>query len=105
MNNHERPGIGQILGTVFTWAGILLLLLWLVGWLLERKWGAFLIVWLLWFFGAMIVLGGALTVITGDADLADQSWPWILFAVAAAWMSAIQMRLTEKSSRSPVRKS
>lgn len=84
------------LGTALTWAAVLYLLVWGIGWLLQRKWGVILIVWLLWYFGAMIVLGGVLTVVTGDAGLADEAWPWLLFGVAAAVMTAIQWKLGKK---------
>ena len=42
--------------------------------------------------------GGVLTLITGDADLADQAWSWLLFGVGSAVMTAITWKLSEKSS-------
>ena len=53
------------------------------------------IIWVLWFFGGMIILGGALTLITGDYDLADQAWPWLLFGIAAAVMTSVQWKVGE----------
>jgi hypothetical protein len=96
MSDEKKSGLAGLLGTILTWASALYLLASLFGWLIQRKWGAVFIIWALWFFGAMIILGGALTLITGDANLADQGWPWLLFGVAAAVMTGVQWKLGEK---------
>lgn len=96
MNDDKKSGVGTKLGTILTWGAVLYLVAWLFGWLLGRRWGLFLILWVLWFFGAMIVLGGALTAISGDAGLADEAWPWVLFVVAAAVMAAVQLKVCDK---------
>ena len=43
MNNDKKFGVAGLLGMILTWAAALFLLVWLLGWLLERKWGLFLI--------------------------------------------------------------
>jgi hypothetical protein len=96
MDDNKKSGIGKIAGTILSWAAVLYLMTWLFGWLLGRRWGLFLILWLLWFIGAMIILGGALTVITGDAGLADRGWPWLLFGIAAAVMTVVQIKMCER---------
>ena len=61
MTDNKNSGVGRMVGAVLTWAVVLYLLASLFGWLIQRKWGAIFIIWALWFFGAMIILGGALT--------------------------------------------
>ena len=92
MNDNKKAGFGSKLGTLLTGAAVLYLVIWTIGWLLERKWGTILIIWGLWFFGAMVILGGALSVIAGNANLVDRAWPWVLFVIAAAVMTAIQWK-------------
>lgn len=96
MPRDRKSGFSEKLAVGLTWAAVLYLLVCGICWLLERKWGAILIVWLLSYFGSMIILGGWLTVITGDAGLVDEAWPWVLFGVAATVMTAIQWNLQKK---------
>jgi hypothetical protein len=96
MNGDKKSSVGGTVGTILTWASAFYLLASLFGWLIQRKWGAIFIIWLLWFFGAMIAVGGALTLITGDYDLAGQAWPWLLVGVAAAVMTGVQWKVGEK---------
>jgi drug/metabolite transporter (DMT)-like permease len=92
MNNDKKSESTAKLGAILTWVAILCLAVWAIDWLIQRKWGAIFIIWVLWFWGAMIILGAALALITGDANLADQGWPWLLFGVAAAVMTGVQFK-------------
>lgn len=86
MNDNQRPGLGKKLGTILSWAALIYLFVQFVGWLLGRKWGAFLIVAI---FGAVILIGDAVSVITGET-CADRTWFWSLCAIAAVIMAIAQ---------------
>ncbi len=89
MKHGKEPGVGKTLGMILSWAAVLYLLVHVLGWLLGRKWGIFLIVAVLWFFGAVILIGGVISVITGES-CANRAWFWSLCAIAAVIMAVAQ---------------
>jgi hypothetical protein len=96
MKRKNESGIGGRLESVLISAAVLYLLASMFGWLVQRKWGALLIIWGLWLSGAIILVGAALTAITGDYNLGDRLWPWIVYCVVAAVMTAAQWKECRK---------
>jgi len=96
MTSNKNSAIGKKLESILTWGAILYLLASMFVWLVQQKWGTLLILWALWFFGAIIILGAALTAITGDYNLGDRLWPWIVYCVVAAVMTAAQRKEGQK---------
>jgi hypothetical protein len=88
VKNPKESAVGKIASAALGWAAVLYLLAWLLGWLLERKWGGFLIITGIWFVGTTMLLGGVLTVVSDDA-CADAPWFWCLCGaialIVAAW--------------------
>lgn len=81
MKNHNEKGIvGQVAGTA---AGLWLLAL-LLGFMLSRRGGVFVILTLLYGFGVSLVAGAAIYVLTGGSTVAEGTWFMaICFAVGA----------------------
>ena len=90
VNRNEKSGIGKIVGTALTWAAVLCLGIWVIGWLLGRRWGALLIVSALFTVGWFLIL--ALVIGTLELD-PDCEWAGTLVgaSVFLGFISALAM--------------
>lgn len=69
MDHDKKSGFGEKVETALTWAAILYLLAWAVDWLIQRRWGMFLVLWLAGSIASFLAMAFSVTAfldLTGD---------------------------------------
>lgn len=97
MNPDKKSGLGGSLSGFLTWAAFVYLALWVVAWLLQRRWGLWVVLTAIITFGSALVISGLVNTVSwdffdSDYTLGGQSWFWTACFIGSSLFSLISVR-------------